>query len=26
VTVDPARTGAPALHAAITDAGFDVVA
>ena len=26
VTFDPARTGAPALRAAITDAGFDVVA
>jgi copper chaperone len=26
VTFDPARTGVPALRAAITDAGFDVVA
>jgi copper chaperone len=26
VTFDPAHTGAPALRAAITDAGFDVVA
>ena len=26
VTFDPARTGIPALRAAITDAGFDVAA